>query len=156
LFTASSTASGTVTVQAAASGFTGSATIAFSAGTGGTVLFQDNFETGGQNWTVTSGYYDYSLGNDEGRNVFVLVNNGFTTSRAVAGQSTWTNYSYQATLNIDPFGSGSVSLLARVQDNTHLYFFGYDIVDGAWMIAKRNGSTVTTLALSAPFAMQYG
>ena len=158
LFTASSTASGTVMVRASAGGFTGSVTVTISGGTGGTggaVLFSDNFETGGQNWTVTSGYYDYSIVNDEGSNRLLVVNDGTTVSRAVAGQTAWTNYSYQATLNVDSFSVSSISLLARVQDNTHLYFFGYDVADGAWMIAKRNGSYVTTLALSAPYALRY-
>ncbi len=40
-----------------------------------------------------------------------------------------------------------------MQDNTHLYFFGYNVALHEWMIAMRNGPTVTILATSAPFAL---
>ena len=61
----------------------------------------------------------------------------------------------KTTLNIDASTYGSVSLLARVQDNTHLYFFGWNDAMGEWMIAVRNGPTVTILATSAPYSLVY-
>ncbi len=73
----------------------------------------------------------------------------------MAGQSSWSNYSYQATLNVDAISSGSANLLARVQDNSHLYFFGYNVALGEWMIARKNGTTVTILATSSPYALQF-
>ena len=42
------------------------------------------------------------------------------------GQLSWTNYNYQATLNISS-GLGEASITAREQDNNDLYFFGYNI-----------------------------
>ncbi len=151
LFTAAQTASGSVLVQATAGGVTGSATVTISTGGAGAVLFQDNFENGAGAWSVTSGSNDYFLVTDHGSQRLYVTNNGSTVSRVVAGQSSWTNYSYQATLDIGSGSTGSASLLARVQDTTHLYFFGYNIQLGEWMIAKRNGSTTTILATSAPF-----
>jgi len=156
LFTASATASGAVNVTATSGSVTGAVNVTItSAPPSGTVLFQDNFESGGGNWRVTSGYYDYYLVYDFGSYRLWVSNGGTTTSRAVAGSSSWSNYSYQATLNIDVSSTGSASLLARVQDNTHLYFFGYNVALGEWMIAKRYGSTVTILATSAPYAFSF-
>ncbi|HKI34842.1 MAG TPA: hypothetical protein VKA46_23495 [Gemmataceae bacterium] len=151
LFTAAN-APGGAAVKAVAGGVTGSATVTVATSS---VLFSDNFTSGAGNWTVTSGDWDYALVNVNGNNRLLVANDGYTVSRAVAGQSSWTNYSYQATLNIDAFSAGSASLLARVQDNTHLYFFGYNVALGEWMIALRNGATVTILATSAPYAFQF-
>jgi hypothetical protein len=151
LFTAASSASGNVVVQATGGGQTGTANVTVSSG--GTVLFSDNFASGSApSWTVTSGYYDYSMVYDYNFGSYRIqdYNDGTAIDRVVAGQSSWTNYSYQATLNIGQFSTGSASLLARVQDNTHLYFFGYNIYLGEWMIAKKSGSTTTILATSAP------
>ena len=100
LFTAGTTA-GSVTVQVASGTLTGKATVTIPAAN--PVLFQDNFASGAGNWTVTSGSGTYYLVNVHGSNRLLVYNNGFTTSRIVAGQSTWTNYSYQATLNISAF-----------------------------------------------------
>ena len=158
LFTASATATGSTTVRATTGSLSATATVTFAApppATGST-LFSDNFEAGASNWSVTSGSRDYYLVTDHGSKRVKVYNNGATTSRVVAGSATWTDYSYQATLNIDPSSTGSASILARVQDNTHLYFFGYNVALGEWMIAKRNGSAVTILATSAPFAMTFG
>jgi len=91
--------------------------------------------------------------NSNGNYRLRVYNNGSTTSRVVAGQSSWTNYSFQATLNIGANSQGSASLLARVVDNTHLYFFGYNIALGKWMIAMRNGTTSTIIATSATYAV---
>ncbi len=155
LFTAASSASGTVIVQAASGSLTATANVTISSG--GTVLFSDNFSSFGTtgsdpNWTVTSGSGDYyGVYNSTYGNYRIQdYNTGYQIDRVVAGQSTWTNYSYQATLNIDQISTGSASLLARVQDNSHLYFFGYNIPLGEWMIAKKSGTTTTTLATSAP------
>jgi subtilase family serine protease len=151
LFTASSASSGSVTVQASSGNLTGKASVTISSS--GAVLFSDNFSSGSApNWTVTSGYGDYAMVYDYNYGSYRIqdYNNGFAIDRVVAGQSTWTNYSYQATLNIGQYSSGSASLLARVQDNSHLYFFGYNIPLGEWMIAKKSGTTTTILATSAP------
>jgi hypothetical protein len=144
-------APGSAVVKAAAGSVFGTATVTVATST---VLFSDNFTNGAGNWRVTSGYGDYYLDNSSGNNRLLVYNNGWDVSRVVAGQSSWTNYSYQATLNIDAFSTGSASLTAREQDNTHLYFFGYNIALGEWMIALRNGSTVTILATSAPYTLQ--
>jgi hypothetical protein len=149
LYTAPGTA-GSAVVRATAGGVTGSATVTVAKSS---VAFSDNFSAGAGNWTVTSGSYDYWLVNVNGNNRLMVYNDGSTVSRVVAGQSSWADYSYQATLNIDAISTGSASLLARVQDNTHLYFFGYNVALGEWMIALRNGPTVTILATSAPFAL---
>src|SRR4051794_31828544 len=84
LFTAAQSASGSGTVQATAGGLTGRAMVTVS--TSGAVLFSDNFESGGSKWTVTSGYYDYSLVHDFGSTRLLVYNNGSTISRVVAGQ----------------------------------------------------------------------
>ncbi len=115
LFTAGSSASGTVTVKAAAGGLTGSATATISAST---TLFQDNFSNGGAGWTITSGPYDYYLVGSNGQTRLEVDNNGYDVSRVVAGQSSWTNYSYQATLNINPYSYGSASITAREMTTT--------------------------------------
>ena len=150
LFAAARTA-GSAMVKASASGLAGTATVSVATSS---VLFSDNFTAGAGNWTVTSGYGDYYLANVNGNNRLMVYNDGFDVSRIVAGQSSWTNYSYQATLEIDAISTGSASLLARVQDTTHLYFFGYNVALGEWMIAMRNGPTVTILATSAAFNLQ--
>jgi hypothetical protein len=144
-------ATGSAVVKATAGSVSGSATVTVATST---VLFSDNFTNGAGNWRVTSGYYDYYLDNGSGNNRLLVYNNGWDVSRVVAGQSSWTNYSYQATLNIDAISTGSASLTAREQDNTHLYFFGYNVALGEWMIALRNGSAVTILATSAPYTLQ--
>ncbi len=148
-----------------ASGITGNASVIATAGSlsatatvtvaSSTTLFSDNLENGTRNWTVTSGSGDYYLQTVNGNHRLMVVNNGYDTSRLVAGQTSWTNYSFQATLSVAPGSTGSASLLARVQDSTHLYFFGYNVALGEWMIAMRNGSTVTILSTSAPTAIQY-
>jgi hypothetical protein len=151
LFTATQSASGTVVVQAISNGLMGTANVTISSS--GNVLFSDNFASGtAPNWTVTSGYYDYSMVYNYTYGSYRIqdYNTGYSIDRVVAGQSTWTNYSYQATLNIDQISTGSASLLARVQDNSHLYFFGYNIYLGEWMIAKKSGTTTTILATSTP------
>jgi hypothetical protein len=155
LFTAASSATGSVVVQATGGGLTGQTTVTISSS--GNVLFSDNFSSGSApNWTVTSGYYDYSMVYDYTYGSYRIQDyNTGGMDRVVAGQSSWTNYSYQATLNIDQYSSGSASLLARVKDNSHLYFFGYNIYLGEWMIAKKSGSTTTILATSAPASI-YG
>ena len=153
LFTAGSSATGSVVVKAVTGSLSSTATVTF--GSASTVLFQDNFANGAGNWTVTDGYRDFYLVNANGSNRILVENNG-DVSRVVAGSSSWTNYSYQATLNVNSRTSGSVSLLARVQDNTHLYFFGYNVALGEWMIALRDGSTVTILATSAPYHLVFG
>ena len=140
-------------VKAVTGSLSSTATVTF--GSASTVLFQDNFANGAGNWTVTDGYRDFYLVNANGSNRILVENNG-DVSRVVAGSSSWTNYSYQATLNVNSSTSGSVSLLARVQDNTHLYFFGYNVALGEWMIALRDGSTVTILATSAPYQLVFG
>jgi subtilase family serine protease len=150
LFTAGKT-TGSLTVQATASGHTNSASVTIASSS---VAFTDNFSNGASQWTVTSGFGDYYLTPDDDYSRLEDINNG-AVDRIVAGQSTWANYSYQATLNIDINSTGSASLMARVQDNMHLYYFGYNIVLGEWMIAMRNGTTVKVLATSAP-ATVYG
>jgi subtilase family serine protease len=141
---------GSAVVRATAGGVTGTAAVTVA---NSTVVFADNFTAGAANWAVTSGFGDYYLATVNGNNRLMVYNDGSTVSRVVAGQSSWANYSYQATLNIDAISTGSASLLARVQDNAHLYFFGYNVALGEWMIAVRNGPAVTILATSAPFAL---
>jgi hypothetical protein len=151
LFTAGVRASGSGTVQASAGGVTGTATLTVATST---VVFRDNFAYGAGNWTVTSGQGEFYLINDNGNDPRLLVrDSGFVLSRVVAGQLSWANYSYQATLNIHS-GFGSAGLLARVQDNTHLYYFGCNIALGEWMIAVANSSAVSILASSVPFALR--
>jgi hypothetical protein len=118
------------------------------------LLFSDNFESGAGQWTVHSGsYYLATLSNGNHR---LLVENYGEVSRIVAGSSSWTNYSFQGTVTLLNSYSGSVSLLARVQDDNHLYFFGYSTAYGAWFIARKDGPTVTTLlAVGAPFTAYY-
>ena len=69
------------------------------------MLFSDNFSNGAGNWTVTSGYGDYYLYSYNGSNRLMVYNDGSNISRIVAGQASWTNYSYQATLDIDASSS---------------------------------------------------
>lgn len=152
LYTAAST-TGSAVVQVAAGGKSSTATVSVA---NSSVGLTDNFESGTSQWSVTSGRRDYFLDNNSGNHRLGVSNDGFTVSRIVAGQTTWTNYSYQATLNIDFFSSGSASLAAREQDNNHLYFFGYNVALGEWMIAIKNGSTVTILGTSAPYTFSAG
>ncbi len=152
LFTAGST-TGTVTVTATASGHSASATVSIATST---LLFSDNLENGAGKWSVTSGYGTYYLWTDyaTGNHSIEVNNNGTSISRIVAGQMSWTNYSYQATLNFNYTTSGSVSITAREQDNNHLYFFGYSVPLGEWIIAIKNGSSSTSiLGTSAPFTV---
>jgi subtilase family serine protease len=152
LFTAGASA-GSAVVKAAVGNVSATVSVSVAAST---VVFSDNFTSGAGQWTVTSGYGDYYLANVNGNNRLMVENNGWDVSRIVAGQSSWSNYSYQATLNLAAISTGSASLLARVQDTNHLYFFGYNVALGKWMIALDNGGTVTILATSATFALQAG
>jgi len=143
------------TVTASSGGVQGTANVTVSSPSSG-VLFSDNFASGASQWTVHSGsYYLVTYPNGTRR---LMVRNIGGVSRIVAGSSSWTNYSFQGILTLQNayYGGGSASLLARVVDDNHLYFFGYDIADQAWMIARKDGANVSTiLALGAPFTAQY-
>lgn len=154
VLTATASASGTFQAVASATVNGTTLTGTSSVTIGPPVLFQDNFSSGGGNWTVTSGYGDYYIvKTSAGPRLEVVDFNYNNVSRVVAGSSSWTNYSYQATLNFNANTYGSVSLTARETDNTHLYFFGYNVSLGEWMIAIRNGSVVNILATSAPMTV---
>jgi pectate lyase len=142
---------GSAVVTAASGSIKGQATITISSSS---VLFSDNFESGAGQWTVDSGtYYLVTLSNGNHR---LEVQNYGDLSRIVAGSSTWTNYSYQGTITWLQSYGGSLSLMARVQDDNHFYFFGYSAADGAWFIARKDGPGVTTmLAVGAPFTAYY-
>jgi subtilase family serine protease len=154
LYLAPASGSGTATIQATSGNVVGRATVTILSSSP-SVLFSDNFASGAGQWTVDSGsYYLATLGTGEKR---LLVQNSGEVSRIVAGSSSWTNYSVQGTVTVLNSYSGSVSLLARVQDDNHLYFFGYNSALGAWTIARKDGPGVTTLlAAGAPFAIQDG
>jgi hypothetical protein len=169
-----SVASGSGTVNASGSykagAATGSSTVAATSGTvrgqasvtlsnastppSGSVLFSDNFESGASKWTADSGsYFLARLSNGNHR---LLVENLYgEVSRAVAGSASWTNTSVQGTITLLNNYGGTVTLLARVQDDSHLYFFGYSEGLGAWAIWRENGpGTTTLLARGAAFTMQ--
>jgi hypothetical protein len=152
LFTAPA-AAGSITVSAASGSVSGQATVTVTGSTGG-VLFHDDFESGLSQWTIDSGTYGLvTVGS--GNHRFEVQNYG-DFSRAVAGSSTWTDYSYQSTITWLDSYLGSVSLLARVQDDNHLYFFGYNDYIGAWTIARKDGPGVTTtLAVGPQFYVPY-
>jgi hypothetical protein len=116
-----------------------------------TVMFQDNFGSGlSSNWQTFSASTNGSSTNMAG--VYLLGQpmlgvdtHGGTSAGALAGQSSWTNYNYQAVVNLDNMKAGGVNLLARMQDGSHGYAFGYDLTLGEWTIALENGLAVTTM-----------
>jgi hypothetical protein len=153
LFTAPTT-SGTITITAASGSVQGHGTVTVPSASG-TVLFSDNFTSGASQWTVESG--DYYLVSYRNGTHALLVENYGGLSRIVAGSSSWTNYSFQGTVALTNNYGGSISLMARVVDENHFYFFGYDVPDDAWIIARKDGPNVTTmLAVGTPFNMQLG
>jgi hypothetical protein len=134
--------SGTAKVQAKSGTVVGQATVTVQSTASG-VVFSDNFESGAGQWQVHSGRY-YLVVSSTGNHRLLVVNNG-EVSRIVAGDPTWTNYSYQATMTLLANNLGSLSLLGRVQDDNHLYFFGWNDYLNAWTIARKDGPGVTTL-----------
>jgi subtilase family serine protease len=151
LYTAPSTGSSD-TVTATIGGVSGTASVTITSTSG--VLFSDNFATGMSKWTVHSGSY-LIVPHGKGTNRLESYNYG-GVNRIVAGSSSWTNYSYQGIVTFLDTYYGSASLLARVVDDNHLYFFSYNAYYGVWQIARKDGPYVTTVvASSLPYTAYY-
>ena len=117
---------------------------------GGAALFADGFDTGLANWTPTNGTWATSsslAGRGSG-----YVSSGTASERvSLAGNSSWTDYSVAAWVNLANLGGG-ISVLGRVVDATHYYQLSIQRnASGApvWMLNKRDGNTWTTLASGA-------
>jgi subtilase family serine protease len=152
LYTAPSSGSDTVT---ASSGTVQATASVFVSNTTSGSLFSDNFANGASQWSVHSGrYYLVTYSNGVTR---LMVQNYGDLSRIVAGNKAWTNYSYQGTLTFQrTYYGGNASLMARVVDDSHFYFFGYSAAMGTWFIARKDGSNVTTmLATGKPYTAYY-
>src|SRR5207253_364043 len=116
-------------------GSTTSATVATPA------LFQENFGAGLSNWQMVpgSGTNLSDVPWSGGVNRLGVATHGGTSAWGWAGQS-WTNYSYQGVVNLNNMKGGAVNLLARMQDSSHGYAFGYNISLGRWTISLVSGA----------------
>jgi pectate lyase len=106
------------------------------------ILFVDDFNDGnatgwstnGGSWSVTSGVYGQSSTGAD--------------AKALAGQTSWTNYGVQARVRPNAFGGGSnrlVGVLARVQNSTNYYYLALTNTNQA-LLGRRVAGGYTTLA----------
>jgi len=109
-------------------------------------LWQDNFNDGdaagwtpsGGAWNVTNSTYQAATG---------------ASRRSLAGNITWTDYSYSAlAFTTDPDG-GDLGLILRAQDSTHYYRFRWTRnaagTSGSYLLERVDGGTVTALGATA-------
>jgi pectate lyase len=115
--------------------------------------FSDDFEAGAGNWTPSSNPGSYSVITD-GSQVYQVNNNGTPVSRSSAGDSSWTDYTYQADVKVTRLSAGgSVMLMARFLDNNNFYGFLYDQATGTGQIVKMFQGVQTVLASSGPVSL---
>jgi hypothetical protein len=149
MYTAPSTA-GTDTVTATIGTVKGTAAVTIASNSG--VLFSDDFSAGLGKWTIDSGNYFVTVYHGTPRLRSSSYYSGI--NRIVAGSSSWTNYSFQGVMTFINV-SGSASLLARVVDDNHLYFFSYNGAYGVWQIAAKEGVNTTVVLASSNYYPAY-
>jgi hypothetical protein len=114
---------------------------------GGAALFADGFDTGLGQWTAISG--SWTAPSSVAHHGAGYASTGTAPERlSLAGNSSWTDYSMAAWVNLTSL-TGGLSILGRVQDSTHYYQLTIQkdaTGQPAWSLMKRDGNTWTTLA----------
>jgi pectate lyase len=121
----------------------GAATAAF-----GAPLFADNFEDGVvSDWSRSGGSWSVVT---DGSRVYRQAGTS-SDARALAGQSSWTNYSVQARVKPLAFnGSGRFAgVISRAQSTSRYYFLALRN-DGQLVLGKRDGSNITLASAARP------
>lgn len=108
--------------------------------------FSDNFESGlTGNWTVLNG--TWGIYNDAGNKAYRQTSLSGTT-RSVAGDIDWANYSFSADVMVDALGSyttNSVHLMARFTDADNYYDLTYTSSDQTLALRKKVAGAWTIL-----------
>ncbi len=124
-------------------------TVTVNAVGGGTLPFNDDFESGTSNWSSLGGSAAWTTtvsGSDTSFRGTVSGRND--SGRQAAGDVAWTDYTFEAdvvTTSIVRRGDGP-ALLARVVDSNNYYVFRFD--NRRWVIEAVVGGSVTKLAQS--------
>jgi glucose/arabinose dehydrogenase len=111
-------------------------------------LFFDNFTDGNANgWQQVTGSWKICRPNG-GKHSPALCSGTTATSTRLAGDPAWRDYSVEAAV-YTTYDAGGAPLLGRARDSSHFYALQLT-KDSAgvkrWMLQKRDGATVTTLA----------
>jgi hypothetical protein len=115
--------------------------------------FNDDFSGGSGNWTPSSNPNSFSVIND-GVPRYQIQNTGNPISISSAGDTTWTDYTYQADVKVTSLGSGgTVMMMARYLDNNNYYGFRYNQATGTDTIIKVFQGVQTVLASSNPLTV---
>jgi hypothetical protein len=115
--------------------------------------FSDDFSNGAGNWTPSSNPNSFSVITD-GSQVYQAQNTGNPISLSSAGDTSWTDYTYQADVKVTSLNSGgSVLLMARFLDNNNYYGFRYNQSTGTVQIIKVFQGVQTVLASSGPVSV---
>ncbi|MEH1101371.1 pectate lyase family protein [Micromonospora sp. CPCC 205561] len=114
-------------------------------------LFSDDFSDGNSSgWTASGG--SWSVTGDSAR---ALRQSGTSSdARALAGTSSWTDYSVQATVRPTAFNGSNrfVALLARAQSNTSYYYLALRSNNTVELKRLSGGSSTTLDTASVPVA----
>jgi hypothetical protein len=109
-------------------------------------LFSEDFENGStSNWTVLNG--TWGIYTDAGNKVYRQSSLSGTT-RSVAGDTSWANYSFSADVKVDALDSyttNSVHLMARFTDINNYYDLTYTSSDQTLALRKKVAGTWTVL-----------
>ena len=115
--------------------------------------FSDNFAGGAGNWTPSSNPNSFSVITD-GVPVYRAQNIGNPISVSSAGDTSWTNYTYQADVKVTSVNTGgTIMLLARFLDNNNYYGFRYNQSTGTVQIIEEFQGVQSVLASSGPVSV---
>ena len=117
-----------------------------SGGTSSTTLFSDDFESGSAKWTITQGTCAVMA---DDTNVFHCAQ-GTNEARALAGETTWGDYTVTARIKPTLLGTGRrIYLAARCTDSNNWYGAAfYNDSPVAIQIRKKVGGSSSDLAES--------
>ncbi|UKS28409.1 hypothetical protein LOZ80_05595 [Paenibacillus sp. HWE-109] len=122
------------------------------------ILFYDGFESGSSAWTKH--YGRFNIVTDGGSQVYFADNLDYGGSKASAGNTAWQNYSVEAKVKANGWGSiyGRMGLIARFVDSKNFYFVYYDDHLGQLTLRKLvndSDSTIATVPLSLSTGVQH-
>ncbi len=128
--------------------------LSIDAGLPGTVLIQDDFESGAGLWTASNG--SWALATDPGASGNVYSQTDSDTETALAAQDgTFTDYIAQVDFKVVAFGGQSsdnmAGLCVRVADASNFYMIGQRSNNGNYIQLRRFGSGATILNDAADF-----
>jgi pectate lyase len=108
-----------------------------------TLLFSDDFESGNSNnWSVQSGYDDWSIESENGN--YVYYSSSTSEGRTYAGDQSWSDYTVKAKIKVEDFNGSNRALLAgRYQDGNNYYAASLTGNNKLEILRKAGGSTST-------------